>query len=98
MTGTMISSAALDPRRRKILFRARHRGLRETDLLLGSFAEAWIARLDEAELRDFELLMEAPDRDVLDWLTAARRVPAAFDTTLFARLRTFHTHSRPLHI
>jgi antitoxin CptB len=98
MTGTTISSAALDPRRRKILFRARHRGLRETDLLLGGFADAWIARLDDAELRDFELLMDVPDRDVLDWLTEARRVPAAFDTNLFARLRTFHTHARPLHI
>jgi antitoxin CptB len=98
MTGTTISSAALDPHRRKILFRAWHRGLREMDLLLGSFADAWVARLEETELRDFERLLESPDRDVLDWLTEARPVPETFETPVFAKLRQFHSHARPLHI
>ena len=35
--------ATLDPRRRKILFRAWHRGMREVDLLLGPFADASLA-------------------------------------------------------
>jgi antitoxin CptB len=98
MTGTTISSAALDPHRRKILFRAWHRGLREMDLLFGGFADAWIARLDATELQDFERLLESADRDVLDWLTEARPVPEAFATPVFAKLRRFHSHARPLHI
>ena len=38
-----LSSAGLDPRRRRILFRARRRGLREMDLALGAFADAHLA-------------------------------------------------------
>ena len=35
----------LDARRRKLLFRSWHRGMRETDLILGQFADAEIAAL-----------------------------------------------------
>ena len=43
MTGSRRSSADLDPRRRKILFRAWHRGIREMDLLMGQFAPGIVA-------------------------------------------------------
>ena len=39
-----------DPRRRRALFRSWHRGMRETDLLMGRFADAEIANLSEADL------------------------------------------------
>ena len=42
MTGTQRSSADLDVRRRKILFRSWHRGIREMDLIMGQFADAHI--------------------------------------------------------
>ena len=42
MTGTKLSSEGLDPRRRKLLFRAWHRGMREMDLIMGRFADAAI--------------------------------------------------------
>ena len=35
-----LSSAGLDERRRRFLFRARRRGLREMDLALSAFADA----------------------------------------------------------
>ena len=58
MTGSTRSSEGLDVRRRKILFRAWHRGMRETDLILGRFADAAIADLSDADLGDFEQLLE----------------------------------------
>jgi antitoxin CptB len=42
MTGTIRSSDGLDVRRRRILFRAWHRGMREMDLIMGRFADAVI--------------------------------------------------------
>ncbi len=39
MTGSRLSSAELDTRRRRLLFRSWHRGMRETDLILGTFAD-----------------------------------------------------------
>jgi hypothetical protein len=50
MSGTTRTSADLDPRRRRTLFRAWHRGIREMDLIMGRFADAEIGALSEEEL------------------------------------------------
>ena len=86
----------LDPRRRKILFRAWHRGMREVDLLVGGFAEARLAGLSEAELDDLEALMEAPDRDIFKWLIGEAPVPVEYDSAVFAMIRAFHRHDGPV--
>lgn len=90
MTGMQRSSSDLDVRRRKALFRSWHRGIREMDLVLGRFADAEIDRLTDAELHDYELLMEAPDRDIFQWLTGETATPANFDTGVLRRIRDFH--------
>ncbi len=87
MSGSMLSSAALDERRRKILFRAWRRGMREMDLVMGQFADAGLPTMSEAELDEFERLLEAPDPEVLAWITGEELTPPEFDTPLFARLR-----------
>ncbi len=94
----MISSAELDPRRRRALFRAWHRGMRETDILLGQFADAYLAKLDDAEMDDFEILLELPDRDILAWLTGETALPAEYDTGLWRKLEALHTHSGPINV
>jgi antitoxin CptB len=86
MTGSDLSSAGLDARRRRILFRAWRRGMREMDLVMGQFADAQLPALSEAELDEFERLLEAPDPSVLAWITGEEPVPAHYDTPLFARL------------
>ncbi len=90
MTGSTRSSDGLDVRRRKVLFRAWHRGMRETDLILGRFADAAIADLNDAEIGDFEQLLEVQDQDVLAWLLGEAIVPSEFDTPLFGKLCAFH--------
>jgi antitoxin CptB len=90
MTGTARSSDGLDARRRKLLFRAWHRGMREMDLIMGRFADARIEQLTAAELADFEHLMEVPDRELLAWITGEADVPPNYDTALFRRLRDFN--------
>ena len=94
MSGTERSSEGLDLRRRKLLFRAWHRGLREVDLILGRFADGNIETLTEAELTEFEGLMDVPDGELLVWLTGEADVPASHDGPLFRRLRDFQTSRR----
>jgi antitoxin CptB len=89
-------SVGLDTRRRRILFRAWHRGTREMDLLMGRFADETLADLPEADLDDLELLMEVPDRDVFAWLTGESETPANYATPVFSKLQRFHTHDGPL--
>ncbi|MGO9672994.1 MAG: succinate dehydrogenase assembly factor 2 [Methylocella sp.] len=89
------SQATLDIRRRRIKFRAWHRGMLETDLLLGRFADAEVENLSESELDDFEALLEAIDRDVFAWATGETKTPEAYDTLLFRRIVAFHAGLHP---
>jgi antitoxin CptB len=89
MTGTTHSSDGLDIRRRKLLYHAWHRGMRETDLIVGRFADRAIDGLSDAELTEFERLIEVPDPDLLAWITGETDVPAGYDGPLFRRLRAF---------
>ena len=91
MTGLARTSAGLDERRRRLLFRSWRRGTREMDLILGRFAEAAIGELTAAEIVEFERLIDVPDPELYGWLTGSRRVPADYDLTVFRRLRGFFT-------
>jgi len=90
MTGSRRSSDGLDVRRRKLLFRSWHRGIREMDLIMGRFADAFVARLSEQDLDDYERLIEVPDPDLLVWITGEADVPPDIDCAVFRRLRAFH--------
>ena len=90
MTGTARSSAGLDTRRRKLLFRCWHRGMREMDLIMGRFADRTIGELGDSELAAFEQLIEIPDCELLAFITGEADVPPMLDTELFRRLRDFH--------
>jgi len=89
MTGTTRSSEGLDARRRKLLFRSWHRGMREMDLILGSFADARIGGLTEPELDQYERLLDIPDTDILPVLTGERPVPPQFDSDVLRMILAF---------
>jgi antitoxin CptB len=55
-------------RRKRLFFRAWHRGTREADLILGSFAESYLAGFDDPQLDRFEALLEVPDAELFDWI------------------------------
>src|SRR5690606_29822233 len=97
MSGTTRTSADLDVRRRKILFRAWHRGMREMDLIMGRFADAEIGDLSEEDLTEFERLIEATVPDLLGWITGEIEAPSNYATPLFRRLTAFHPHTSPIH-
>ena len=89
-TGTTLSSEGLDPRRRRLLFRCWHRGIREMDLVLGRFADAQLASLADRELDELERWLDVPDQQIFTWVNGMEPVPANYETALFRRLRDFH--------
>jgi antitoxin CptB len=97
MSGTTRSSADLDVRRKQILYRSWHRGMREMDLIMGQFADAEIGNLSDEDVAEFERLIEVMDRDLLGWITGEIETPSNYDTPLFRRLKIFHTHTSPIH-
>ena len=75
-----------DPRRRRLLFRAHHRGTREADLMIGGFVTRHIAAFTEEELAALEVVLEFPDVDLADWLSGRRAVPEECRSLLLDRM------------
>ena len=84
------SSEGLDVRQRRLLFRAWRRGVRETDLIVGRFADAYIEKLDDGALDDFERLIEVPNASLYAWVVGSEAVPPDYDTAVLRDLIAFH--------
>jgi antitoxin CptB len=85
---------APDIRRRRLLFRATHRGTFENDLMIGGFVRAHLATLTEADLDALEAVMEMPDTVLAGWLTGRVPIPPEEETLMLRRMRDFQTPNR----
>ena len=74
-------------RRRRILFRATHRGTYENDILIGGFVRARLAQFSAAELDALEVVMEIPDVLLADWLTGRQPIPPGQDGPMLRAMR-----------
>jgi len=86
MTDPDNTPTELSPRRRRLMFRAWHRGTRETDLMIGGFVARHIATFTEAELDELEGVLELLDVDLADWLSGRRPIPAEVMTPMLGRM------------
>jgi antitoxin CptB len=84
------SSEGLDVRRRRLLFRAWRRGVREMDLIVGRFADVYIDQFDEPSLDEFERLIEVPNAELYAWVTGDESAPAEHDSAVLRQLIGFH--------
>lgn len=78
---------ARNVRLRRLRFRAWHRGTRELDLLIGSFADTHLEEMSERELDLFEALMEMPEPDAYAWIAGAADAPEPDMQALVEKLR-----------
>lgn len=79
--------AQAETRRRRLLFRATHRGTKENDLLLGGFVARGLAHFSDAEVTALEAVLELPDPLLADWLTGRVPVPAEVDSPMLRAIR-----------
>lgn len=77
----------LENRRRRLLFRAWHRGIKELDLIFGNFVEANVSSFSEEDCAWFESLFEEQDHEILTWITDGIDVPEKFQNEMMARLQ-----------
>ncbi|MEM8837090.1 MAG: succinate dehydrogenase assembly factor 2 [Pseudomonadota bacterium] len=90
MNGPQLSSDGLEPRRKKLLFRAWHRGIKEMDIVLGTFADNHLTTLSDHELDVFERLMDVPDRELFKWISGEAEIPENYRSALLDRIIAFH--------
>ena len=87
MTPDQISD--LDTRRRRVRYRAWHRGMLEMDMILGPFADAELRGFDNDKLNRFEQLMDETDADLLSWIMGRAQPGPEIDAELIAELTRF---------
>jgi len=76
-------------RRKRLRYRSWHRGTKELDLLLGSFAERHLGALSAAELDQYEAILESDEHDIYAWLARRAPVPAEHDNAVMAAILRF---------
>ena len=86
-TKAKVTVSETDSRRRRILFRATHRGTYENDILIGGFVRARLDGFSEAEMDELERVMDHPEVVLADWLTGRQPIPADVDCVLLRQMR-----------
>lgn len=94
MVETEQDDAHLEMRRRRLRFRAWHRGTLEMDFVVGRFADAELDGMNGEEITQLEALMDLPDPDLFAWVVGQTEVPAQYDTPVFRRMVAFHRAGR----
>src|SRR5437763_9352880 len=94
-TMTAPQTSPLDIRRKRLLFRSWHRGTREADLILGSFAEAHLAQFADPQLDRLEALLEIPDAELFDWINGRAAPPPEHAHDVTRLLLAFRYTPRP---
>ena len=84
----------LSMRRRRLRYRAWHRGTKEMDLMLGPFADAHIEGYGAPELARLEALMDEEDTDLLKWVMGQEAVPADADAELLQTIIAFRLNTQ----
>jgi succinate dehydrogenase flavin-adding protein (antitoxin of CptAB toxin-antitoxin module) len=80
---------ALETRRKQLIYRSAYTGTKETDLILGGFARAYVGTFDDTQLDTYEALLDAGDPAIYRWATGQEDVPAEFDTDVFRLIKNF---------
>jgi antitoxin CptB len=89
-----MSDTADEIRRKRLKFRAWHRGMKEVDLVLGPFADAHLGTMTDEQLDTFELLLSVPDTDLYDWLCERSPPPDRYRTKLYDQIHDFSRRAR----
>jgi len=83
----MSENEAIENTRRRLIFRSDHRGTKEMDLLLGSFAIKHVPDMSESELSQFEEILQENDPNLYNWITGKEPEPENVKSALFDRLK-----------
>jgi antitoxin CptB len=80
---------SIDITRKRLLWRATHRGIKEMDILVGGYAEAHVGTMDKVALTTFADLLELPDQELLAWATGVEPIPQQHDCAMLRAILAF---------
>lgn len=74
---------------KKILYKSSYRGCKETDLIIGSYAQKHANNMADEELLRFAEILEFPDTDFYDWYTGKKEIPNDKNSAILQKLMKF---------
>ena len=74
-------------RKRRLHFRAWHRGTKEADIMIGGFIDSRLATLSDSDMAWLERFLEENDVDIMAWILGQRPCPPDYDGPLMAAMR-----------
>lgn len=80
-------STDLSARKRRLHYRAWHRGTKEADVLIGSFVSSRLETLTVDDIVWLEQFLEQNDVHIMAWITGHQAVPDAFSGPLMDALK-----------
>lgn len=83
-----------EARLKRLRMRSWRRGTKEMDMVLGPYADANLAQMDEATLTLYDALLEEYDPDLYLWVSGARPCPPEY-LDLLAVIAAFARTRRP---
>lgn len=83
----MTDSESIEIRRKRVLYRANHRGTQEMDILIGGFVADGLKEFDAAMLDRLETLMDEEETDLQAWIMGQQTVPETVDRALIDAIR-----------
>lgn len=76
--------------RKRLIFRSNHRGTKEMDLVIGSFAGQNVRGFDGKQLQEYEEILAENDPNLYNWITGAEEAPESMTSLSVFRLLQSH--------
>ena len=74
------------PFKKKILHRAKYRGIKELDIIFEKFVNTYEYKLNDQEFKELEEILNLPDNLLLDIILKKEKVPANFDNLVMKKI------------
>lgn len=74
---------------KKLLYQSKNRGCKETDLILGAFAEEYLDTMNLQQLEEYQRILELYDGDLYNYITKKSQLPENLDTPIMRNLLEF---------
>ena len=79
----------IDNLKKKILYRSKHRGTKEMDLLLSNFVKKYVDFLNEIELYELESLLNIDDEVLYKWYLSEEKTTLVPENSITKKLKEF---------
>lgn len=79
----------LEIKRKRLLYQSWHRGCKETDIMLGRFAQTYLDKFDNEEIELYESFINEDDWNIFNWLTGKLPFPDEHENKVTQLLRAF---------